>query len=169
MGAQLIREVSSRTSDIAGDGTTTATVLARLSIRKVFATSPPVPTRSRCNAVSMKATEAIVAQLKVLSKPVSDAKEIAQVASISANSDQEIGGIIAEAMDKVGKDGTITVEEAKGIETTLEVVEGMQFDKGYLSPYFRDQSESMEAFLENAYILINEKKIFVPQGHASSS
>jgi chaperonin GroEL len=107
----------------------------------------------------MKATEAIVAQLKLLSKPVSDAKEIAQVASISANSDAEIGGIIAEAMDKVGKDGTITVEEAKGIETTLEVVEGMQFDKGYLSPYFVTNPESMEAFLENAYILINEKKI----------
>jgi chaperonin GroEL len=107
----------------------------------------------------LKATEAICAQLKVLSKPVSDAKEIAQVASISANSDLEIGGIIADAMDKVGKDGTITVEEAKGIETTLEVVEGMQFDKGYLSPYFVTNPESMEVFLENAYILINEKKI----------
>ena len=107
----------------------------------------------------MKATEAIVAQLKMLSKPVSDAKEIAQVASISANSDTEIGNIIAEAMDKVGKDGTITVEEAKGIETTLEVVEGMQFDKGYLSPYFVTNAESMEVLLENAYILINEKKI----------
>ena len=107
----------------------------------------------------MKATEAIVAQLQKISRPVSDAKEIAQVASISANSDETIGSIIAEAMDKVGKDGTITVEEAKGIETTLEVVEGMQFDKGYLSPYFVTNPESMEVYLENAFILINEKKI----------
>ena len=159
MGAQLIREVSSRTSDIAGDGTTTATVLAEAiykeGLRNVTAGANPISLQRGI----MKATEAIVAQLKVLSKPVSDAKEIAQVASISANSDAEIGGIIAEAMDKVGKDGTITVEEAKGIETTLEVVEGMQFDKGYLSPYFVTNPESMEAFLENAYILINEKKI----------
>ncbi len=159
MGAQLIREVSSRTSDIAGDGTTTATVLAEAiykeGLRNVTAGANPISLQRGI----MKATEAIVAQLKVLSKPVSDAKEIAQVASISANSDSEIGGIIAEAMDKVGKDGTITVEEAKGIETTLEVVEGMQFDKGYLSPYFVTNPESMEAFLESAYILINEKKI----------
>ena len=159
MGAQLIREVSSRTSDIAGDGTTTATVLAEAiykeGLRNVTAGANPISLQRGI----MKATEAIVAQLKVLSKPVSDAKEIAQVASISANSDAEIGGIIAEAMDKVGKDGTIPVEEAKGIETTLEVVEGMQFDKGYLSPYFVTNPESMEAFLENAYILINEKKI----------
>jgi len=159
MGAQLIREVSSRTSDIAGDGTTTATVLAEAiykeGLRNVTAGANPISLQRGI----MKATEAIVAQLKVLSKPVSDAKEIAQVASISANSDAEIGGIIAEAMDKVGKDGTITVEEAKGIETTLEVVEGMQFDKGYLSPYFVTNPESMEAFLESAYILINEKKI----------
>jgi chaperonin GroEL len=159
MGAQLIREVSSRTSDIAGDGTTTATVLAEAiykeGLRNVTAGANPISLQRGI----MKATEAIVAQLKLLSKPVSDAKEIAQVASISANSDAEIGGIIAEAMDKVGKDGTITVEEAKGIETTLEVVEGMQFDKGYLSPYFVTNPESMEAFLENAYILINEKKI----------
>jgi chaperonin GroEL len=159
MGAQLIREVSSRTSDIAGDGTTTATVLAEAiykeGLRNVTAGANPISLQRGI----MKATEAIVAQLKTLSKPVSDAKEIAQVASISANSDAEIGGIIAEAMDKVGKDGTITVEEAKGIETTLEVVEGMQFDKGYLSPYFVTNPESMEAFLENAYILINEKKI----------
>ena len=159
MGAQLIREVSSRTSDIAGDGTTTATVLAEAiykeGLRNVTAGANPISLQRGI----MKATEAIVAQLKVLSKPVSDAKEIAQVASISANSDAEIGGIIAEAMDKVGKDGTITVEEAKGIETTLEVVEGMQFDKGYLSPYFVTNPESMEAYLENAYILINEKKI----------
>jgi chaperonin GroEL len=159
MGAQLIREVSSRTSDIAGDGTTTATVLAEAiykeGLRNVTAGANPISLQRGI----MKATEAIVAQLKVLSKPVSDTKEIAQVASISANSDKEIGSIIAEAMDKVGKDGTITVEEAKGIETTLEVVEGMQFDKGYLSPYFVTNPESMEALLDNAYILINEKKI----------
>ena len=159
MGAQLIREVSSKTSDIAGDGTTTATVLAEAiykeGLRNVTAGANPISLQRGI----MKATEAIVAQLKVLSKPVSDAKEIAQVASISANSDSEIGNIIAEAMDKVGKDGTITVEEAKGIETTLEVVEGMQFDKGYLSPYFVTNAESMEVLLENAYILINEKKI----------
>jgi chaperonin GroEL len=159
MGAQLIREVSSKTSDIAGDGTTTATVLAEAiykeGLRNVTAGANPISLQRGI----MKATEAIVAQLKELSKTVSDAKEIAQVASISANSDKEIGNIIAEAMDKVGKDGTITVEEAKGIETTLDVVEGMQFDKGYLSPYFVTNPESMEAFLENAYILINEKKI----------
>jgi chaperonin GroEL len=159
MGAQLIREVSSKTSDIAGDGTTTATVLAEAiykeGLRNVTAGANPISLQRGI----MKATEAIVAQLKVLSKTVSDAKEIAQVASISANSDSEIGDIIAEAMDKVGKDGTITVEEAKGIETTLEVVEGMQFDKGYLSPYFVTNAESMEVLLENAYILINEKKI----------
>jgi len=159
MGAQLIREVSSKTSDIAGDGTTTATVLAEAiykeGLRNVTAGANPISLQRGI----MKATEAIVAQLKVLSKTVSDAKEIAQVASISANSDAEIGNIIAEAMDKVGKDGTITVEEAKGIETTLEVVEGMQFDKGYLSPYFVTNAESMEVLLENAYILINEKKI----------
>jgi chaperonin GroEL len=159
MGAQLIREVSSKTSDIAGDGTTTATVLAEAiykeGLRNVTAGANPISLQRGI----MKATEAIVAQLKLLSKPVSDAKEIAQVASISANSDAEIGDIIAEAMDKVGKDGTITVEEAKGIETTLEVVEGMQFDKGYLSPYFVTNAESMEVLLENAYILINEKKI----------
>jgi len=159
MGAQLIREVSSRTSDIAGDGTTTATVLAEAiykeGLRNVTAGANPISLQRGI----MKATEAIVAQLKVLSKPVSDAKEIAQVASISANSDAEIGDIIAEAMDKVGKDGTITVEEAKGIETTLDVVEGMQFDKGYLSPYFVTNAESMEVLLDNAYLLINEKKI----------
>jgi chaperonin GroEL len=159
MGAQLIREVSSKTSDIAGDGTTTATVLAEAiykeGLRNVTAGANPISLQRGI----LKATEAIVAQLQKISKPVSDAKEIAQVASISANSDETIGSIIAEAMDKVGKDGTITVEEAKGIETTLEVVEGMQFDKGYLSPYFVTNPESMEVYLENAYILINEKKI----------
>ncbi|MES2997631.1 MAG: chaperonin GroEL [Verrucomicrobiota bacterium] len=159
MGAQLIREVSSKTSDIAGDGTTTATVLAEAiykeGLRNVTAGANPISLQRGI----LKATEAIVAELKKMSKTVSDAKEIAQVASISANSDEEIGNIIAEAMDKVGKDGTITVEEAKGIETTLDVVEGMQFDKGYLSPYFVTDAESMEVNLEGAYILINEKKI----------
>ena len=159
MGAQLIREVSSKTSDIAGDGTTTATVLAEAiykeGLRNVTAGANPISLQRGI----MKATEAIVAQLKVISKTVSDTKEIAQVATVSANWDTEIGGIIAEAMDKVGKDGTITVEEAKGIETTLDVVEGMQFDKGYLSPYFVTDPESMEASFENALILIHEKKI----------
>ena len=159
MGAQLIREVSSRTSDIAGDGTTTATVLAEAiykeGLRNVTAGANPISLQRGI----MKATEAIVAQLKVLSKEVNDTKEIAQVATVSANWDETIGGIIAEAMDKVGKDGTITVEEAKGIETTLDVVEGMQFDKGYLSPYFVTNAETMEVSLDNAYLLINEKKI----------
>ncbi len=159
MGAQLIREVSSKTSDIAGDGTTTATVLAEAiykeGLRNVTAGANPISLQRGI----MKATEAIIVELKKISKTVSDTKEIAQVASISANSDKEIGDIIAEAMDKVGKDGTITVEEAKGIETTLDVVEGMQFDKGYLSPYFVTSPDTMEAHLENAFILINEKKI----------
>jgi chaperonin GroEL len=159
MGAQLIREVSSKTSDIAGDGTTTATVLAEAiykeGLRNVTAGANPISLQRGI----MKATEAIVAQLKVLSKPVGDTKEIAQVATVSANWDTEIGNIIAEAMDKVGKDGTITVEEAKGIETTLDVVEGMQFDKGYLSPYFVTDAEGMEVVLDNPLILINEKKV----------
>jgi chaperonin GroEL len=159
MGAQLIREVSSKTSDIAGDGTTTATVLAEAiykeGLRNVTAGANPISLQRGI----MKATESIVAKLREISRPVSDTKEIAQVATVSANWDTEIGNIIAEAMDKVGKDGTITVEEAKGIETTLDVVEGMQFDKGYLSPYFVTDAESMEANLENAYILIHEKKI----------
>jgi chaperonin GroEL len=159
MGAQLIREVSSKTSDIAGDGTTTATVLAEAiykeGLRNVTAGANPISLQRGI----MKATEALVAELKKISKKVSDTKEIAQVATVSANWDSEIGNIIADAMDKVGKDGTITVEEAKGIETTLDVVEGMQFDKGYLSPYFVTDPESMEASFDNALILINEKKI----------
>ncbi|MGB0992864.1 MAG: chaperonin GroEL, partial [Akkermansiaceae bacterium] len=159
MGAQLIREVSSKTSDIAGDGTTTATVLAEAiykeGLRNVTAGANPISLQRGI----MKASEAIVAQLHELSKEVSDTSEIAQVATVSANWDKEIGTIIAEAMDKVGKDGTITVEEAKGIETTLDVVEGMQFDKGYLSPYFVTDAEAMEASLDDALILINEKKI----------
>ena len=159
MGAQLIREVSSKTSDIAGDGTTTATVLAEAiykeGLRNVTAGANPISLQRGI----MKATEALVAELKEISKTVSDTKEIAQVATVSANWDSEIGGIIAEAMDKVGKDGTITVEEAKGIETTLDVVEGMQFDKGYLSPYFVTDPDSMEASFDDALILIHEKKI----------
>ena len=159
MGAQLIKEVSSKTSDIAGDGTTTATVLAEAiykeGLRNVTAGANPISLQRGI----LEASKAIVAQLAEISKEVSDSKEIAQVATVSANWDNEIGGIIADAMEKVGKDGTITVEEAKGIETTLDVVEGMQFDKGYLSPYFVTDPESMDCDLENAYILINEKKI----------
>ncbi|MFC7337824.1 chaperonin GroEL [Haloferula chungangensis] len=159
MGAQLIREVSSKTSDIAGDGTTTATVLAEAiykeGLRNVTAGANPISLQRGI----MKATEAIVAKLAEISKQVNDTKEIAQVATVSANWDSTIGTIIAEAMDKVGKDGTITVEEAKGIETTLDVVEGMQFDKGYLSPYFVTDAETMEANFDNAYLLIHEKKI----------
>ncbi len=159
MGAQLIREVSSKTSDIAGDGTTTATVLAEAiykeGLRNVTAGANPISLQRGI----LKATKALVAELGNISKEVSDTSEIEQVATVSANWDTEIGGIIAEAMDKVGKDGTITVEEAKGIETNLDVVEGMQFDKGYLSPYFVTDPESMECSLEGALILINEKKI----------
>ena len=159
MGAQLIKEVSSKTNDVAGDGTTTATVLAEAiykeGLRNVTAGANPI----RLQRGILKASEAIVAKLAEISKPVSESKEVAQVATVSANWDTEIGNIIAEAMDKVGKDGTITVEEAKGIETTLDVVEGMQFDKGYLSPYFVNNPESMECNLDNALILIHEKKI----------
>jgi chaperonin GroEL len=159
MGAQLVREVASKTSDIAGDGTTTATVLAesiyKEGLRNVTAGANPTSLQRGIT----KAVEAIVAELAKISKKVKDRTEIAQVATVSANWDKTIGEIIADAMDKVGKDGTITVEEAKSIETTLEVVEGMQFDKGYLSPYFVTNAEAMEAILENAYILIYEKKI----------
>ena len=159
MGAQLIKEVSSKTNDVAGDGTTTATVLAEAiykeGLRNVTAGANPISLQRGI----LKASEAIVAKLAEISKPVSESKEVAQVATVSANWDTEIGNIIAEAMDKVGKDGTITVEEAKGIETTLEVVEGMQFDKGYLSPYFVTNPESMECSIDNALILIHEKKI----------
>jgi chaperonin GroEL len=159
MGAQLVREVASKTSDIAGDGTTTATVLAesiyKEGLRNVTAGANPTSLQRGI----MKAVDAIVEELKKISKKVGDRTEIAQVATVSANWDKTIGEIIADAMDKVGKDGTITVEEAKSIETTLEVVEGMQFDKGYLSPYFVTNAEAMEAVLENPYILIHEKKI----------
>src|SRR4030081_1768364 len=159
MGAQLVREVASKTSDIAGDGTTTATVLAEAiyqeALRHVTAGANPTSLQRGI----MKAVDAIVDELKKISKKVSDRTEIAQVATVSSNWDKTIGDIIADAMDKVGKDGTITVEEAKSIDTTLEVVEGMQFDKGYLSPYFVTNAEAMEAVLDNPYILIYEKKI----------
>src|ERR687887_502877 len=159
MGAQMVKEVASKTSDVAGDGTTTATVLAqaiyRGGARLVAAGHNPMELKRGID----KAVEAIVAQLKKLSKPTKDHKEIAQVGIISANGDTTIGNIIAEAMEKVGKEGVITVEEAKGLETTLEVVEGMQFDRGYLSPYFVTDPERMEAVLEDPYILIYEKKI----------
>ncbi|MDF1739864.1 MAG: chaperonin GroEL [Verrucomicrobiales bacterium] len=159
MGAQLIKEVSSKTSDIAGDGTTTATVLAEAiyseGLRNVTAGANPTSLQRGI----LKAAEALVAELKNISTEVTDTKEIAQVATVSANWDTEIGNIIADAMDKVGKDGTITVEEAKGIETTLDVVEGMQFDKGYLSPYMATDTDAMTCDLENALILIHEKKI----------
>lgn len=159
MGAQLIKEVSSKTSDIAGDGTTTATVLAEAiykeGLRNVTAGANPTSLQRGI----LKAAEALVAELAKISTEVTDTKEIAQVATVSANWDTEIGNIIADAMDKVGKDGTITVEEAKGIETTLDVVEGMQFDKGYLSPYMVTDTDAMTCDLENALILIHEKKI----------
>ncbi len=159
MGAQLVREVASKTSDIAGDGTTTATVLAEAiykeGLKNVTAGANPTSLQRGIN----KAVEAIVAELARISVKVTDRKEIAQVATVSANWDTTIGEIIADAMDKVGKDGTITVEEAKSIETSLDVVEGMQFDKGYLSPYFVTNAESMEVSLDNPYILIYEKKI----------
>ena len=159
MGAQMVREVASKTSDIAGDGTTTATLLAesiyREGLKFVTAGANPIGIQRGIG----KAVEAAVAHLDKISKKVKDKEEIKQVAAVSANWDFEIADKIAEAMDKVGKDGTITVEEAKSIETTLEVVEGMQFDKGYLSPYFVTNAETMEAKLEDVYILIFEKKI----------
>jgi chaperonin GroEL len=159
MGAQLVREVASKTSNVAGDGTTTATVLAEAIFREGLKNVTAGANPTSLQRGIMQAVEAIVEELKKISKKVSNRKEIAQVATVSANWDTTIGDIIADAMDKVGKDGTITVEEAKGIETTLEVVEGMQFDKGYLSPYFVTNAESMEVALENAYVLIQEKKI----------
>jgi chaperonin GroEL len=159
MGAQLVRAVASKTSNVAGDGTTTATVLAEAIFREGLKNVTAGANPTSLQRGIMQAVEAIVEELKKISKKVSDRKEIAQVATVSANWDTTIGEIIADAMDKVGKDGTITVEEAKGIETTLEVVEGMQFDKGYLSPYFVTNAQSMETVLENAYILIHEKKI----------
>ena len=161
MGAQMVKEVASKTSDKAGDGTTTATVLAEAiyteGLRNVTAGANPMDLKRGMG----KAVKEVVAHLKKQSKKVETQQEIAQVATISANNDEEIGQIIAKAMEKVGKDGTITVEEAKGFETSLEVVEGMNFDSGYLSAYFMTNAETQEAVLENAYILIHEKKISV--------
>jgi chaperonin GroEL len=159
MGAQMVREVASKTSDVAGDGTTTATLLAesiyREGLKNVTAGANPMAIKRGID----KATKAVVEAIAKQAKKVKDPSEIAQVAAISANGEAEIGTIISDAMDKVGKDGTITVEEAKTLETTLDVVEGMQFDKGYLSPYFVTNAEEMECVLENPYILIFEKKI----------
>jgi chaperonin GroEL len=159
MGAQMVREVASKTSDAAGDGTTTATVLAeaifREGLKNVTAGASPISLQRGIQ----KAVDAAVEQLAKIAKKVKDKEEIKQVATVSANWDETIGEIIADAMDKVGKDGTITVEEAKSIETTLDVVEGMQFDKGYLSPYFVTDAESMEAKMQDAYVLNYEKKI----------
>ena len=159
MGAQLVKEVASKTADEAGDGTTTATVLAynifKEGLRNITAGANPIEVKRGMD----KAAEAIVAELKNIAKEVKDKKEIAQVATISANNDPKIGELIAEAMDKVGKDGVITVEEGKSLTDELEVVEGMQFDRGYLSPYFVTDTDKMEAVLENAYILLYDKKI----------
>ena len=161
MGAQMVKEVASKTSDVAGDGTTTATVLAQSIYREgcklVAAGHNPMALKRGVD----KAVVAVVEELKKLSKPTKDQQEIAQVGTISANNDETIGNIIAEAMNKVGKEGVITVEEAKAMETTLEVVEGMQFDRGYLSPYFVTDAERMEVVLEEPYILVHEKKISV--------
>ncbi|MGD8983505.1 MAG: chaperonin GroEL [Desulfobacteraceae bacterium] len=159
MGAQMVKEVASKTSDVAGDGTTTATILAQAIYREgsklVAAGSNPMAIKRGIE----KAVDSVVEQLRKLSKPTKEKLEIAQVGTISANNDSTIGDIIAEAMEKVGKEGVITVEEAKGMETTLEIVEGMQFDRGYLSPYFVTDPEKMEAHLEEAYLLLHEKKI----------
>src|SRR6058998_496764 len=147
MGAQMLKEVASKTSDIAGDGTTTATVLAQAIVREGLKNDAAV--------------DAVVEELKKMSKSTKDKKEIAQVATIASNNDKTIGNLIAEAMEKVGKDGVITVEESKSAETQLDVVEGMQFDRGYLSPYFVTDAERMECVVEDAYVLIHEKKISV--------
>ena len=159
MGAQMVKEVASKTSDVAGDGTTTATVLAeaiyREGLKSVTAGHNPMTIKRGIE----QAVQAVVGEIQAQSQPTAGKTEIAQVATISANNDQEIGSLIADAMEKVGKDGVITVEEAKGMDTTLDVVEGMQFDKGYISPYFVTDSERMECSLDDPYILIHEKKI----------
>jgi chaperonin GroEL len=159
MGAQMVKEVATKTSDLAGDGTTTATVLAqaifREGLKSVTAGANPMSLKRGID----KAVEGVVEELKKISVPTKGRREIAQVGTISANGDKEIGDKIADAMDKVGKDGVITVEEARGLETTLETVDGMQFDRGYLSPYFITDPEKMEAVLEDAYILVHDKKI----------
>jgi len=159
MGAQMVKEVASKTSDVAGDGTTTATILAQAIYREgsklIAAGANPMAIKRGID----KAVDIVVEELKKISKPTKEKKEIAQVGTISANNDSTIGEIISEAMEKVGKEGVITVEEAKGMETTLEIVEGMQFDRGYLSPYFVTDPEKMEVHLEEPYILLHEKKI----------
>jgi len=159
MGAQMVREVASKTSDVAGDGTTTATVLAQAIFREgsklVTAGHNPMEIKRGID----KAVEVIVAELKKLSKSTKDASEIAQVGTVSANGDETVGKLLSEAMEKVGKEGVITVEEAKSAETSLDVVEGMQFDRGYLSPYFVTDPERMECSLQDPYILLSEKKI----------
>ncbi|MCX7946905.1 MAG: chaperonin GroEL, partial [Hydrogenophilus sp.] len=159
MGAQMVKEVASKTSDIAGDGTTTATVLAQAMVREglkaVAAGMNPMDLKRGID----KAVEAAVKELQALSKPCSTSKEIAQVGTISANADESIGNIIAEAMEKVGKEGVITVEEGKSLTNELEIVEGMQFDRGYLSPYFINNQQSQKTELENPYILLHDKKI----------
>ncbi len=159
MGAQLVKEASSKTSDIAGDGTTTAIVLAEAiysaGVKNVMAGANPMSVKRGID----KSVDTLIAALDKLAKPIGKPEEIKQIATISANNDAEVGGIIASAMEKVGKDGTITIAEAKGIETTLDVVEGLQFDKGYLSPYFVTNAEKMQVEYENAYILITDKKL----------
>src|SRR3989440_33356 len=159
MGAQMVKEVATKTSDIAGDGTTTATVLARAIFREGLKSVTAGANPMSLKRGIYKAVELVVEELKRISAPTKGRKEIAQVGTISANGDKEIGDKIADAMDKVGKDGVITVEEAKGLETTLETVDGMQFDRGYLSPYFITDPEKMEAVLEDAYVLVHDKKI----------
>jgi chaperonin GroEL len=159
MGAQMVREVASKTSDVAGDGTTTATVLAQALYREgrklIEAGASPIELKRGID----QAVGVLTTELDLLSNPIASKAEIAQVATISANGDTEIGEIIAEAMEKVGKEGVITVEEARSIDTSLDVVDGMQFDRGYISPYFVTDAESMEVVLENAYILVHEKKV----------
>ena len=159
MGAQMVREVASKTSDIAGDGTTTATVLAQAIFREgaknVVAGANPMELKRGIE----KAVEAVVNELKKISKPCTTSKEIAQVGAISANADESIGKTIAEAMDKVGKEGVITVEDGKGLENELDLVEGMQFDRGYISPYFINNPDKQVAVLDDPYILLHDKKI----------
>jgi chaperonin GroEL len=161
MGAQMLKEVATKTSDIAGDGTTTATILAQLILREGLKTVAAGANPMQVKRGIEKSVEVVLAELKKISKPVKGSKEIAQVGSISAHGDEAIGNLIADAMEKVGREGVITVEEAKGMETTLDVVEGMQFDRGYLSPYFITDAENMTVELEEPYILIHEKKISI--------
>jgi chaperonin GroEL len=161
MGAQMVKEVATKTSDIAGDGTTTATILAQLILREGLKTVAAGANPMEVKRGIEKAVETVIAEIKKISKPVKGSKEIAQVGTISAHGDEAVGNLIADAMEKVGREGVITVEEAKGMDTTLDVVEGMQFDRGYLSPYFITDAENMTCELEEPYILIHEKKISI--------